>query len=156
MERVVNDYVAVLTPLLTWVRDGAVLAAALVILVTAVLDLLSDPDEVQWWSLAVRMVGAAIVVRIVRTSHEAVAFFTPDAYGSPPSLAFFLAAPLAWLTRGVLAAAALALLWVIWRRWSAEPQRFTVTKALLAACGVGLAALLLSQAVAIITAAAAA
>jgi len=149
-----NGYLAILEPLLGWVRDGAVLAAALVILVTAVLDLLSDPDEVQWWSLAVRMVGAAIVVRIVHTSHEAVAFFTPDAYGSPPSLAFFLASPLAWLTRGVLAAAALALLWVIWRRWSAEPQHFTATKALLAACGVGLAALVLRQAVAIIEAAA--
>jgi len=149
-----NVYLEILWPLLGWVREGAVLAAALVILVTAVLDLLSDPDEVQWWSLAVRMVGAAIVVRIVRTSDEAVAFFTPDVYGSPPPLAFFLASPLAWLTHGVLAAAALALLWVIWRRWSAEPQHFTVTKALLAACGVGLAALVLSQAVAIIEAAA--
>jgi len=150
-----DGYLEILAPLLGWVRDGAVLAAALVILVTAVLDLLSDPDEVQWWSLALRVVGAAIVVRIARTSHEAVAFFTPGAYGSPPSLAFFLASPLAWLTRGVLAAAALALLWVIWRRWSAEPQHFTVTKALLAACGLGLAALMLSRAVAIITAVAA-
>jgi hypothetical protein len=149
-----DEYLAILAPLLGWVRDGAVLAAALVILVTAVLDLLSDPDEAPWWPLAVRMVGAAIVVRFVRTSHEAVAFFTPGAYGSPPPLAFFLAAPLAWLTRGVLATAAAALLWVIWRRWSAEPQHFTVTKAVLAACGVGLAALLLRQAVAIITAAA--
>jgi len=149
-----DEYLEILGPLLGWVREGAVLAAALVILVTAVLDLLSDPDEVQWWSLAVRMVGAAIVVRIVRTSDEAVAFFAPDVYGSPPPLAFFLASPLAWLTNGVLAAAALALLWVIWRRWSAEPQHFTVTKALLAACGVGLAALVLSQAVAIIEAAA--
>jgi len=151
-----DGYLAILDPLLGWVRDGAVLAAALVILVTAVLDLLSDPDSVSWWGLALRAVGAAIVVRIVRTSHEAVAFFTPGAYGSPPSLAFFLAPPVTWVTQGVAAAAALALLWVIWRRWSAEPQRFTVTKAALAACGVGLAALLLSQAVAIITAAAAA
>ena len=151
-----DEYLEILGPLLGWVREGAVLAAALVILVTAVLDLLSDPDEVQWWSLAVRMVGAAIVVRIVRTSDEAVAFFTPDVYGSPPPLAFFLASPVTWVTRGVATAAALALLWAIWRRWSAEPQHVTVTKALLAACGFGLAALVLSQVVAIIAAAAAA
>jgi len=149
-----DGYLAILAPLLSWVRDGAVLAAALVILITTILDLLSEPDEVQWWSLALRMVGAALVVRLIRTSDLVVAAVTPGEYGKPPSLAFFLASPLTWLTNGVLAAAALALLWVIWRRWTAEPQHFTVTKALLAGMGVGVAALLASRAAAIIGAAA--
>jgi len=151
-----DEYLEILSPLLTWVREGAVLAAALVILVTAVLDLLSDPDSVSWWGLALRAVGAAFIVRVVRDSHLAVAAFTPGVYGPLPPLAFFLASPVTWVTRGVATAAALALLWAIWRRWSAEPQHVTVTKALLAACGFGLAALVLSQVVAIIAAAAAA
>jgi len=149
-----DGYLAVLAPLLRWLRDGAVLAAALVILITTILDLLSEPDEVQWWGLALRMVGAAIVVRLIRTSDRVVAAVTPGEYGKLPSLAFFLASPLTWLTNGVLITAALALLGVIWRRWTAEPQHFTVTKALLAALGIGVTALLLSRATVIIGAAA--
>lgn len=137
-----NEYLAIMHPLLSWITSGLTVLAALAFVWTTITAWADRPDDLDLMPLLARMVGYAILVILGRNTAAIVASLA-NTPGAAPTVESMARPVLSWIIDGLAVLGAALAIWVVLRSWMDDPGRYHWLRAVATMLGVGITVVVL-------------